>query len=123
MSEVGWSWPWEPADPGSDRWQSLRLPLTGDEDRELHVADYLGSLPVAVLGLYGESDPLIANETVDEAQSRNEHGQWLLYEGAAHDFWDEESDDYDPSAALDMEGRLLAFYRATLPEAVVEDLG
>ncbi len=98
-------------------------PLTGDDGRELQVADYLGSLGVAVLGLYGESDPLIANETVDEAQSRNDHGQWLLYEGAAHEFWDDESDDFDASAALDMDGRLVAFFRATLPEAEVEDLG
>ncbi|MGH9897082.1 MAG: dienelactone hydrolase family protein, partial [bacterium] len=101
----------------------VSTPLTGDEEREHQVADYLGSLGVAVLGLYGESDPLIANETVDEAQSRNDHGVWLLYEGAGHSFWDDESDDYDPSAALDLEARLIEFFRATLPAAIIEDLG
>ena len=44
----------------------VSTPLTGDEGREHQVADFLGSLPVAVLGLYGQDDPLIANETVDE---------------------------------------------------------
>jgi carboxymethylenebutenolidase len=101
----------------------VSTPLTGDEGREHQVADYLASLPVAVLGLYGEEDPLVANETVDEAQSRNEHGTWLLYENAAHSFWNDESDDYDPSAANDLEARLIAFFRSTLPEAIIEDLG
>lgn len=101
----------------------VSTPLTGDEEREHQVADFLGSLPVAVLGLYGEDDPLIANETVDEAQARNEHGVWLLYEGAAHSFWDDESDDYDPSAMVDLEARLIEFFRATLPAAIIEDLG
>jgi carboxymethylenebutenolidase len=101
----------------------VSTPLTGDEGREHQVADYLGSLPVAVLGLYGEEDPLIAGETVDEAQARNEHGVWLLYEGAAHSFWDTESDDYNPGAALDLEPRLIEFFRATLPAAIIEDLG
>lgn len=115
------------AQAASQRWVGAvaiaSTPLTGDENRELQVAKYLGSLPVAVLGLYGEADPLIANETVDEAQSRNEHGQWLLYQDAGHFFWNEESDDFDPSAALDFENRTIAFFKATLPEAIVEDLG
>jgi dienelactone hydrolase len=101
----------------------VATPLTGDEEREHQVADFLASLPVAVLGLYGQDDPLIANETVDEAQARNEHGSWLLYEGAAHSFWDDESEDFDPGAAADLEARLLEFFRATLPTAIVEDLG
>ena len=101
----------------------VSTPLTGDEQRERQVADYLDSLPVAVLGLYGEADELIANETVDEAQERNGHGLWLLYEGARHDFWNEESPDFDSGAESDMFARLLEFYRSTLPAAVVEDLG
>ncbi len=101
----------------------VSTPLTGDEGREHQVADFLGSLPVAVLGLYGQDDPLIANETVDEAQARNEHGSWLLYEGAAHSFWNDETEDFNPSAAADLETRLLDFFRATLPTAIIEDLG
>ncbi len=74
---------------------------------------YLGSLPVAVLGLYGESDQLIDNDTVDEAQNRNGHGTWLLYEGAGHDFWNEESPEFDSGAGADMSARLLEFFRST----------
>jgi carboxymethylenebutenolidase len=101
----------------------ISTPLTGDSEREHQVADYLSSLPVAVLGFYGEQDELIDNETVDEAQSRNGHGLWLLYEGAGHDFWNEESDTYDSGAEGDMFARLLDFYRANLPAAITEDLG
>jgi carboxymethylenebutenolidase len=101
----------------------ISTPLTGDEEREHQVADYLASLPVAVLGLYGEADELIDNATVDAAQDRNQHGQWLLYEGAGHNFWNEESAEYHSGAASDMLARLYEFYRATLPAAIVEDLG
>lgn len=98
-------------------------PLTGDEDRDFAVADALGNLPIPVLGLYGAIDELIADESVDEAQRRNEHGQWLLYDGAGHGFLDVEHDNFEPAAAEDANARILAFFQATLPEAEVEDLG
>jgi carboxymethylenebutenolidase len=98
-------------------------PLTGDEDREFQVADALGSLPIPILGLYGLADDLIDTASVDEAQRRNDHGQWLLYDGAGHGFLDVEHENYEPSAADDAEARILAFFTSTLPPAVVEDLG
>ena len=98
-------------------------PLTGDEDREFQVAEYLDHLPVPVLGLYGADDDLIDPSTVDEAQRRNDHGQWLLYEEAKHGFLDIEGTNYDQAAADDAVARLIAFFQATLPPAVVEDLG
>ncbi len=98
-------------------------PLTGDDERSHQVADYLGSLPVPVLGLYGMDDELIDGTTVDEAQRRNDHGQWLLYEGAGHGFLDIDDDRYQPAAAEDAMARIVAFFRATLPEAIEEDLG
>lgn len=98
-------------------------PLTGDEDRAHQVADYLSNLPIPVLGLYGSNDDLVTTATVDEAQRRNEHGQWLLYEGAEHDFLDTDSDRFDQSAADDATARILAFFLATLPPAEEEDLG
>lgn len=101
----------------------VSTPLTGDEDREHQVSDYLSSLPVPVLALYGEADDLIASETIDTAQELNSHGQWLLYEGAGHEFWNEAADGYDPAAASDFSVRLLDFFRATLPPPVIEDLG
>jgi carboxymethylenebutenolidase len=98
-------------------------PLTGDEDRELPVAETLGHLPIPTMGLYGASDDLIDTSTVDEAQRRNDHGQWLLYENAGHGFLDVEHENFDASAADDAMARLMAFFEATLPKAEVEELG
>ena len=98
-------------------------PLTGDEEREHQVADYLDHLPVPVLGLYGADDDLIDSETVDEAQRRNDHGQWLLYEDAGHGFLDIDGEGYVAAAADDAFARLLAFFRGSLAEPQIEDLG
>jgi len=98
-------------------------PLTGDEERAHQVADYLSNLPIPVLGLYGADDDLISTGTVDEAQRRNEHGQWLLYGDAGHGFLDVEADGFEQSAADDASARIIAFFKATLPAAEVEDLG
>lgn len=98
-------------------------PLTGDEDREHQVADYLGHLPVPVLGLYGADDGLIDGSTVDEAQRRNDHGQWLLYEDAGHGFLDIDDAGFDQAAADDAFARIVAFFRASLADPDVEDLG
>ena len=89
-------------------------PLAGDEDRRLKVADALEMLPMPVLGLYGAQDQLVPPEGVDEAQRRNPHGQWILYEGVGHDFLDDDSDSYHHGAASDTLARLLALLNATL---------
>lgn len=101
----------------------ISTPLTGDEDRGYRVADLLDHLPLPVLGLYGAADELISVETIDEAQNRNPNGQWLVYDGAGHDFIDDDSDQYEPGAASDALARVTQFFRATLPPAQVEDLG
>ena len=98
-------------------------PLTGDEERDMQVADYLDHLPIPVLGLYGAQDDLIAPETVDEAQRRNDHGQWLLYEGVGHGFLDVNHEGFDQASADDSFARISAFFEATLDERIVEDLG
>ena len=98
-------------------------PLTGDDERQFQVAEYLDHLPVPVLGLYGRNDELIDNSTVDEAQRRNGHGQWLLYQDAGHDFLDVEAKGFDSAAAADATARIVAFFKATLPAAEEEDLG
>jgi dienelactone hydrolase len=98
-------------------------PLTGDEDRDFQVASVLGNLPTPVLALYGTNDELIDPASVDEAQARNDHGQWLLYENARHGFMDIEDDNYDPAGADDAWARILGFFKATLPEAEEIDLG
>lgn len=98
-------------------------PLTGDDERHHQVSTYLDHLPVPVLGLYGQDDELVDASTVDEAQRRNDHGQWLLYDGAGHNFFDIGAASYDSGAAADATARILAFFAATLPAAVEEDLG
>lgn len=98
-------------------------PLTGDEEREIQVADLLGSLPVPVIGLYGEKDTLIDVATVDEAQRRNESGQWLIYADARHGFLDIDGEDYDPSAAADARQRLVQFFLQTLPSPTEVETG
>jgi len=98
-------------------------PLTGDEEREHQVAGYLDHLPVPVLGLYGAEDELIDNASIDEAQTRNDHGQWLLYEGVGHGFFDIDGDGFDQSAADDAFARLVAFFKGSLAAADIEDLG
>ncbi|HEX2152689.1 MAG TPA: dienelactone hydrolase family protein [Acidimicrobiia bacterium] len=92
-------------------------PLAGDDEREIRVGDLLDRMPVPVLGLYGAEDDLIDVATVDEAQSRNDAGQWLLYEGAGHGFLNIEADTYHGDAAADAEQRLLQFFLQTLPVA------
>jgi carboxymethylenebutenolidase len=101
----------------------VSAPLTGDEDREFRVADLLGRMPVPILGLYGSGDELIAPETVDEAQNRAANGVWLLYDGARHDFLDDDSGQYDAGAASDAFARMVSFFQTTLPKPEVEDLG
>jgi carboxymethylenebutenolidase len=101
----------------------VSTPLTGDEDRGHKVAELLDRIPVPLLGLYGAADELISAETVDEAQNRNPTGQWLLYDGAQHDFVDDDSDQYEPSAASDAFSRITEFFQATLPPPETEDLG
>ena len=98
-------------------------PLTGDEERDVQVADYLDHLPGPVIGIYGANDDLIDTSTIDEAQSRNDHGQWLIYEGVGHGFLDVGADEFDQAAADDAFARLIAFFTASLEPAVVEDLG
>lgn len=101
----------------------ISTPLTGDENRELQVADMLNHVAVPVLGLYGSADQLISPETVDAAQDRNQNGQWLLYDGAGHDFIDDGDPGYDPASAADAEIRITQFFQATLPKPETVDLG
>ena len=101
----------------------VSTPLTGDEVREHQVADYLDHLPVPVLGLFGANDDLIDVASVDEAQRRNDHGQWLLYDDAGHGFLDINDDGFDQAAADDGFARLLAFFKATLPSPQIDQLG
>jgi carboxymethylenebutenolidase len=101
----------------------VSTPLTGDEGRDFQVAGLLSSLPVPVLGLYGAADDLISPETIDEAQTRNSSGLWLLYAEAGHDFFDDDAPAFEPGAAADAFVRIRDLFRQALPPAIEEDLG
>ena len=101
----------------------VSTPLTGDEDRQFQVAEILRHIGVRVLGLYGADDELVDSESVDEAQSRNITGQWLLYDGAAHGFLDESGDEYHEASAEDALARLTDFFTTHLPSKSEVDLG
>lgn len=102
---------------------AVSTPIAGDEDRRFQVADILKHIAVPVLALYGDEDDLIDIETVDEAQSRNVTGQWLLYEGARHAFTDEASDEYHEPSTEDALTRLTDFFIANLPKKAEVNLG
>lgn len=101
----------------------VSTPLTGDEERRFPVADILQHIAVPVLGLYGADDDLVEADTVDEAQSRNSTGQWLLYEAAGHAFLDEVGDDYHEPSSEDALARLAAFFTTHLPAKQEVTLG
>lgn len=98
-------------------------PLTGDEQRRFQVADMLDHIGCPILGVYAAEDDLIASATVDEAQSRNASGSWLLYEGVGHGFLNDSDDRYDQGSAEDAIARLVEFFEATLPKAEEQELG
>lgn len=98
-------------------------PLTGDEQRDFPVADMLNHLATPLLGLYGTDDDLIDAASVDEAQSRNPSGQWLLYQGVGHGFLDEVGPGFDAASFEDAIVRLSDFFTRTLPRAEIIDLG
>lgn len=85
----------------------------GDDDRARHVGERLTRLTVPVLGLYGADDELIPVASVDEAAALS--GQWILYEGARHEFLDPDADAYDEAAASDAWSRIGSFLAAVLP--------
>lgn len=85
----------------------------GDDDRAMHVGERLARLTVPVLGLYGAEDQLIPVASVDEAAGLS--GQWILYEGAGHEFMDPDSDDFDPAAESDAWTRIGSFFASVLP--------
>lgn len=85
----------------------------GDDDRAHHVGERLTRVTVPVLGLYAADDELIPVESVDQAAALS--GQWILYEGARHEFLDPDADAYDEAAESDAWSRIAAFLAAVLP--------
>ncbi len=98
-------------------------PLAGDDQREQQLAPVLERLRIPILGLFGSDDPLVPAESVDTAQQLNPSGDWLLYQGATHDFLNDSAEGYDPAAAADALGRIVSFLSTHLPAPVPLVLG
>lgn len=75
--------------------------------------DAVGELTVPLLGLYGKDDEE-AIADVPEAHRRHPGSEWAMYDGVGSGFLDDAGDAYDPAAAKDAEGRLVAFFAARL---------
>ncbi|MDH3308842.1 MAG: dienelactone hydrolase family protein [Acidimicrobiia bacterium] len=93
----------------------VQAPLAGDDDRLLTVENALERLTMPVLGLYGQDDSLIPAEGVDVAADLNPSGEWILYDGAGHDFLNLEADGYHAGAAADASVRMVRFLTSSLP--------
>jgi carboxymethylenebutenolidase len=91
-------------------------PLGGDEDRSRRLGAVLPRLSVPVLGVFGGEDEKVPVESVDVAAQLAPGGQWLLYEGASHDFLDPDAASYHGGAASDAEARMLELLGATMPQ-------
>jgi carboxymethylenebutenolidase len=91
-------------------------PLGGDEDRSRLLGAVIPRLSVPVLGVFGAEDDKVPVESVDLAAQLAPGGQWLLYEGAGHDFLDPDSTSYHAGAANDAEARILELLGATMPQ-------
>ncbi len=91
-------------------------PLGGDEDRTRLLAAVIPRLSVPVLGVFGAEDEKVPVESVDLAAQLAPGGQWLLYEGAGHDFLDPDAPSYHGGAASDAEARMLELLGATMPQ-------
>jgi carboxymethylenebutenolidase len=90
-------------------------PLGGDEDRSRPLAAVIPRLSVPILGVFGADDDKVPVESVDLAAQLAPGGQWLLYEGAGHDFLDPDATSYHGGAASDAEARMLELLGATMP--------
>ncbi|MDP8959469.1 MAG: dienelactone hydrolase family protein [Actinomycetota bacterium] len=100
-------------------------PLSGEltRYRTAQPLDVLADVRAPILGLYGQDDDLISGRDVTEAQRKTPYGEWVLYEGVGHDFFNDTRPGYDEGAAEDALQRLVAFFTANLPTAEIVPVG
>ena len=80
-----------------------------------HPLSVLPHVDVPILGIYGREDEVVPSEEVHSAREMAPRAEWLLYEGAGHDFLDDHLESYRHGAATDAIERLAAFYGTHLP--------
>jgi len=87
-------------------------PLAVGSNGGLAAGDEIGRINGAVLGLYGAEDQGVSLEDIDAAQGLTNHGTWIVYESAGHDFIDSGSEEFDAGAEADALQRILSLLRA-----------
>jgi carboxymethylenebutenolidase len=108
-------------------WGGARSFLLAAESERLRAAVvFYGSAPppealarvrCPVLGLYGETDERITSQVPAVAEAMKKAGkrfEYKVYPGAAHAFFNDSGERYNPEAAKDAWARALAFLRANL---------
>ena len=76
--------------------------------------DALADLVEPILGLIGRSDEVTPIEDVMAAREVAPHSQWVIYEGAGHDFLDDNEDGFDLAAFGDAFERTVDFFSKNL---------
>lgn len=93
--------------------------------------DFYGVLPggqpsceqlnAPVLGLFGENDPWVPREAVEqleqELRAMHKTVETVVYKGASHAFFNDTGDSYDPDSAADAWRRTLAWFDRYLHQA------
>lgn len=77
--------------------------------------EQLRSLAVPVLGVVGRADELVSMDDVAAARSAAPQSEWVVYDGAGHDFLDDSEPGYDFSTATDAIERIAGFFEKHLP--------
>jgi len=95
------------ASPGLDADFKPRPPPPG-------MIDELVGFVEPVLGLIGREDELSPPDDVMAARSAAPHSQWVLYEGAGHDFLDDNEPGFDQAAFTDAFDRTVEFLTKNL---------
>jgi dienelactone hydrolase len=77
--------------------------------------DTLSSISAPILGLVGRNDALVSVDDVMAARAAAPHSEWVLYDGAEHDFLDDSTAHYDTATATDALERISDFFEKHLP--------
>ena len=78
------------------------------------VLDALPELVEPMLGLIGRDDEVSPLEDVMAAREAAPHSQWVVYEGAGHDFLDDNEEGFDLGAFNDAIDRIVEFFDKNL---------
>jgi carboxymethylenebutenolidase len=85
--------------------------------QELDPVDRRPVLDIPVLGLSGRDDPSAPPAAVAAFREDVPSAEWVIYDGAGADYWDDYLRSYDGEIAADTLERLIDFFAQHLPES------